>query len=461
MSSTSTFVCVSCGREYLKWQGKCSACGEWNSIVEEKGFDEKHAKGSGGGSSKSQATLIELSHADAIDEDVEKRIDTKIGEFNRVLGGGAVEGSVILLGGEPGIGKSTMLLQVSAALSNERKVIYLSGEESKRQVKMRTKRLGMKYDKLFFAGDTNVDNLIKTAYEERPDVIIADSIQTLFSPELKTSPGSISQIKDSAVKLMNYAKDNNVLVFIIGHINKEGSIAGPKVLEHIVDCVLYFEGDSRGQYRIVRGVKNRFGAIDEIGIFEMTGSGLKEVEDAAYIFTHGHEDGLPPGTVITAALEGSRVFCVEEQALVSTTVFGYPRRLAMGFDYNRLLLICAIIEKRAGMRLDKQDVHVNVAEGLKVKETASDLSVAMAIVSSLIDTPLPKDTAYIGELGLSGEIRPVRFIEKRVKELLKFGLNKIFMSPANLKEFEKSGLENVELNSAASIRELIDRQFQA
>lgn len=447
MAKKSVFVCSSCGYESIQWRGKCPACDSWNSFAEESVKEEGKQK-------KTVASLSVLTKMEDIEHDTEERLNLG-GELDRVLGGGAVFGSMILIGGEPGIGKSTLLLKAASLVGKSRKVIYFSGEESSRQVKMRAKRIEAVSDNLYISTQTDVDSIIASSIKEKPSMIIIDSLQTLHSDDLRSIAGSVSQIRDSAVKLLSLAKEENIIVFLIGHITKEGSLAGPKILEHTVDCVLYFEGDRQGQYRIIRGIKNRFGSIDEIGIFEMRGDGLVEVSDASMIFMRDNEEEVPPGSVLTPVAEGSRIFCVEEQALVSTTLFGYPRRLAMGFDINRLQMLCAILSKRGNIKLDNQDVHVNIAQGLTVKETASDLAVCMAIVSSLSDIAIPRHTAFIGETGLSGEVRPVRFTERRVREMSKFGIKNFFLPRTSISEAEK--VEGVNAIGCSNLREVIER----
>lgn len=442
------YICSECGENTPIWRGKCPSCGEWNTLIENvttSPAKETHAERS------APAKLTSISE---VPEQTEPRVDLGIAELNRVLGGGAVPGSLILIGGEPGIGKSTLLLQTAARAARDTNVYYFSGEESARQIKMRAKRIDALADALFLCAETDIDAIVQTVKEAPTPFIVIDSLQTLYSRNVAAVAGSVSQIRTCAQKLLTLAKEENVIVFLIGHITKGGSIAGPKLLEHTVDCVLYFEGDNQGAYRIVRSVKNRFGSVDEIGIFEMRERGLIEVADASAIFAYDREREIFPGTVFTPVVEGSRVFCVEEQALVSTTVFGYPRRLAMGFDQNRLLLLAAILEKRGRIKLENQDIHVNIAEGLKVTETASDLALAMAIVSSFADKPITIETAFIGELGLSGEIRPVRFIARRLKEMETFGAKRVFIPRGNLSEAE--GQTKMELKSFSNVRDVIE-----
>ncbi|MBI4976659.1 MAG: DNA repair protein RadA [Spirochaetes bacterium] len=444
----ATYVCTECGHTALQWAGKCPACGEWNTLQEQIAVEEKKfSRNTGDG----DVTLTRISDVTAPKNE---RIDLGSTELNRVLGGGAVEGSLVLIGGEPGIGKSTLLLQSAAHVAASAKVYYFSGEESAHQIKMRAVRLKVSGRELFLAGETNIDRIVRKVIAEKPAMIVVDSLQTLYTEDSNSIPGSIAQIKNAAAMLLKLAKEAGITVFIIGHITKEGTLAGPKILEHTVDCVLYFEGDTEGQYRIIRSVKNRFGSVDEIGVFEMRETGLADVEDPSGIFARDRNREIGSGTVFAPVIEGSRVFCVEEQALVNTSVFGYPRRLAMGFDQNRLLMLCAILEKRASVALANQDVHVNIAQGLRVRETASDLSVAMAIVSSLTNVAISRDTGFIGELGLSGEIRSVRFVGRRVREMKKFGIHRILVPAGNADEATAEGLSVIPVNT---VREAIEK----
>lgn len=383
------------------------------------------------------------------------RISADIDELNRVLGGGIVPGSVILIGGEPGIGKSTILLQVASNISKSEKVYYFTGEESLEQIKLRAERLALEDSDFLISSESNCDNIINTLLDNPPSLAVIDSIQTIYTSSANSIAGSPAQIKNCAWALMQTAKLKNITIFLVGHITKEGTIAGPKILEHIVDCVLYFEGDDKGIYRILRAVKNRFGAVDEVGIFEMNERGLTEVKDPSKVFARGLNDSVFAGSIIAPVIEGSRVFCVEQEALVGSSAFGYPRRLTIGYDQYRLLIIIAILEKRAHINLSNQDVYINIANGLNVKETASDLSIAMAIASSMSGISIQRTSAYIGELGLSGEVRPVRFIERRIKEMKKFSLKEVYISKRALKEVKNT--DNIKIIGIDHISEAVKK----
>lgn len=445
----TTFLCDNCGETTLNWVGKCPNCGEWNTL---KPFTEepdiiKTSKFSLTSSSGERANLVSIKN---IKSEESKRVTTDIDELNRVLGGGLVDGSVILIGGEPGIGKSTLLLQVANNIARKEKVYYFTGEESVEQIKLRANRLDNIDSDFFIVSQSNAETIINTMLENPPKLAIIDSIQTVYNPSSNGIAGSPGQIKNSAWAFMQLAKQKNIILFLVGHITKDGAIAGPKILEHIVDCVLYFEGDGKGIYRILRAVKNRYGAVDEVGIFEMMEKGLIEVSDASRVFTRDTNEGVFAGNIIVPIIEGSRVFCVEEEALVASTSFGYPRRLTMGYDQGRLLMIIAILEKRAKINLASQDVYINIAHGLTVEETASDLSIAISIVSSMTGIPVQRTVTYIGELGLSGEIRPVRFIERRIKEMKKFGLKEAYIARRAVKEIKEDigvkliGVDNID-----------------
>ena len=451
------FICENCGETTINWMGKCPSCNSWNTL---KPFNEPeenkiNVKNINKNSSGYKALLTSIKKIKTFDN---ARISTEIEELNGVLGGGIVSGSVILIGGEPGIGKSTLLLQVASNIAKKEKVFYFTGEESLEQIKLRADRLNIIDSDFLISSESNADNIVNTLLEEKPKLAIIDSIQTIYSPSTNSIAGSPAQIKNCAWALMQTAKLKNITIFLVGHITKEGTIAGPKILEHIVDCVLYFEGDDKGIYRILRAVKNRYGAVDEVGIFEMTEKGLTEVRDASRVFTKGINESIFAGNVITPVIEGSRVFCVEQEALVGSSAFGYPRRLTIGYDQYRLLIIIAILEKRAHLNLSNQDVYLNIANGLNVKETASDLSVAMAIASSMSGIAIQRTTAYIGELGLSGEVRPVRFLERRIKEMKKFSLKEVYISKRALKEIGGSKIaEGIKVIGIEHISEAVKR----
>ncbi|WP_239256329.1 DNA repair protein RadA [Listeria ilorinensis] len=422
---TTKFVCNSCGYESPKWMGKCPNCGEWNQMVEALEPSKKSRSAFTHTGEPSKATRI----TDVTSES-EKRVATKMPELNRVLGGGIVEGSMVLVGGDPGIGKSTLLLQVSAELTMvEKKVLYISGEESVKQTKLRAERLKVTGDNLYVYAETNLEAIQETIDFIKPDFVIIDSIQTVYHPDVTSAAGSVSQVRESTAALMRIAKMQNVTVFIVGHVTKEGAIAGPRLLEHMVDTVLYFEGERHHAYRILRAVKNRFGSTNEIGIFEMRDVGLVEVANPSEVFL---EERLADasGSTVVASMEGTRPVLVEIQALVSPTMFGNAKRMATGLDHNKVSLIMAVLEKRVGLLLQNQDAYLKAAGGVKLDEPAVDLSIAVSIASSYHDKPTRSTDCFIGELGLTGEIRRVSRIEERVKEAAKLGFKRIFI-PAN------------------------------
>jgi DNA repair protein RadA/Sms len=421
------FICQSCGYESAKWMGRCPGCGEWNKMVEEVAIT---------GTPKrtfmhtDTAVISKPAKLATVETIQEPRVKTGLQEFNRVLGGGVVPGSLVLIGGDPGIGKSTLLLQVSSQLSaNGSKVLYISGEESIKQTKMRADRLDIKENSLFIYSETNLQ-LIHSAIEEMsPAFVIIDSIQTIFHPEVTSAPGSVSQVRECTAELMRIAKMNGIAIFIVGHVTKEGSIAGPRILEHMVDTVLYFEGERHHTYRILRAVKNRFGSTNEMGIFEMKEAGLEEVKNPSEIFLEERSQGTSGSTVV-ASMEGTRPVLVEIQALISPTVFGNPRRMATGTDHNRVTLLMAVLEKRVGLLLQNQDAYLKVAGGVKLDEPAIDLAIAVSIASSFRDQPTKPTDCIIGEVGLTGEVRRVSRIEQRVTEAAKLGFTRIIV-PAN------------------------------
>ncbi len=421
MKVKTTYYCQNCGAQYSKWMGQCTACKQWNTIVEEV-VSKKEAKT---GVKPGQSKLIKLSD---IDTESEYRIKTNNEELDRVLGGGIVPGSVILLGGEPGIGKSTLMLQV--ALHLPLNTLYISGEESPKQIKMRAQRIGTDAGQMQLLFETNVQKILHTLQHNKPGILIIDSIQTLHSDFIESSAGSISQIRESAGEIIKYAKQNHVPVFIIGHINKEGQIAGPKVLEHMVDTVLQFEGDRNHLFRILRAQKNRFGSTHEIGIFEMYNKGLREIKNPSKLLLSSNESGLS-GTVIAVAMEGVRPLLIEVQALVSPAVYGTPQRTTTGYDIKRLHMILAVLEKRMGIKLSGKDVFLNITGGIRIDDPAIDLAVAAAILSSNNDSPVSAQWAFVGELGLTGEVRPVTRIEQRISEAEKLGFERIFISKHN------------------------------
>ena len=426
----TAFFCSSCGAESTKWVGKCPSCNEWNTIIEEPVI-----KNSSTSFSRSK-DISQPKLVTDINTISEPRLNTKSVELNRVLGGGLVPGSVVLIGGEPGIGKSTIMLQFSLRV-NSYKILYISGEESEQQLKLRADRIGGKGENCFILCENNLENILLQCQKINPDIVIVDSIQTIQSEKLDSSPGTIVQVRECTAALLRFAKDNNKPFFLIGHINKEGSIAGPKVLEHMVDTVLSFEGDLNNRYRILRATKNRFGSTSELGIFEMRSDGLKEVSNPSDILL-SHTDELLSGTVVAATVEGIRPILIEVQALVSSAAYGNPQRSSTGFDLRRLGMLLAVLEKRAGFKLSVKDVFLNIAGGLKVNDPAIDLAVIAAVLSSDLDRPVSKDLCIAGEIGLTGEIRPVSRIEQRIGEAEKLGFKKMLVS--------KYGLSGIDLN---------------
>lgn len=417
------FVCANCGEEYLRWQGKCDNCNEWNTLKEYKSKNEK-LKGRSQSQNIKQAEIIELAKVKITQF---QRLSTKISEFDRVLGGGIVPGSIVLVGGDPGIGKSTLLLQVANNIDD---VLYVSGEESIEQIKMRFDRLELKSGSLKILAETDLDIILEKILEFKPRMVIVDSIQTMYSGSFPSTPGSIVQVRECAMRLQNFAKVSGTSVILVGHVTKDGMVAGPRILEHLVDVVLYLEGENFQNTRILRGQKNRFGATDEIGIFEMTEQGLIGINNPSKLFL-GERLKNVSGSVVTAMIEGTRALLIEVQALTTTTTFGFPQRRATGFDLNRLQLIIAVLQKRAGINLANQDVFVNIAGGLKIKETAGDLAVVLAIVSAYKNFPLDGKLCAFGEVGLSGEIRHVHFEKKRVNEAERLNFTK-FIKNKNL-----------------------------
>ena len=418
----SAFFCQNCGQEAPKWLGKCPSCSEWNTFVEEK--IEKsvpHAVAFSASASKSKPMAVQ-----SITTNSDVKIPLVDQELNRVLGGGLVQGSLILFGGEPGIGKSTLMLQLAIKNKNK-KVLYVSGEESEQQIKLRADRVGIENDTCFILAETHLQNVFKHAEDVQPEILIIDSIQTLYSSEIESSPGSVSQVKECTAQLLRYAKTTGVPVFLIGHITKEGSLAGPKVLEHMVDCVLQFEGDRQHVYRLLRAIKNRFGSTNELGIYEMVGGGLREVIDPTDILVHQKDSALS-GVALAATMEGMRPLLIEVQALVSTAAYGTPQRSSTGFDAKRLNMLLAVMEKRCGFKLAAKDVFLNITGGIKVVDPAIDLAVVAAVLSSNTDLSLDSKTVLAAEVGLSGEIRPVNRVEQRISEAQKLGFERIIIS---------------------------------
>ena len=417
MAKTKTvYYCTECGNESPKWQGRCAVCGAWNTLIEhiEKPVASGRAKSAPVGISRTPQKLSQ------IQSDSEIRFSTGMGELDRVLGGGAVAGSLVLVGGAPGIGKSTLLLQICKSLCKGRKVLYVSGEESEKQLKLRAQRIGTEADDLFVLSETRLSDILEATESIAPDILIVDSVQTLYREENESAPGSVSQVKDCTMALMQLSKSDGVTVFVVGHINKDGAIAGPKVLEHMVDCVLYFEGDPNSSYRLLRAAKNRFGSTNEIGVFEMADVGLIEVPNPSRMLLEGRPEGAS-GTCVACVMEGTRPILAEVQALVCKTSFNVPRRTADGFDFNRAALLLAVAEKRCGMKLSAFDAYINVIGGLRLDEPAADLPVVLAIASSYRDTVIPNNLVAIGEVGLTGEIRSVSHMNQRLSEVSRLG----------------------------------------
>lgn len=426
MAKPSTvFVCSNCGNESSKWFGRCPACNEWNTCYEEK----INLKSSGKSASKKTATTVKL-------DDVKKqdivRTKTGFGELDRVLGGGLVKGSLTLLGGEPGIGKSTLILQICDKIKGEGQVLYVSGEESAQQIKIRADRLGIKNNDIVFLGETDIDVIEDVILKTNPKLVIIDSIQTMYSDEITSGPGSVSQVREITARIMKMCKQEEITTIIIGHVTKDGNIAGPRVLEHMVDTVLYLEGERYFAYRILRGVKNRFGSTNEIGMFEMNDIGMCEIDNPSSVLLSEKNENVA-GSIVVASIEGTRPILVELQALTATSVFGMPRRTANGIDYNRLTLLIAVLEKRTGLPLGNQDVYLNIVGGIKINEPALDLGIILAVSSSFKNIPIPNDVIAIGEVGLTGEVRSVNQIEKRIKEAEKLGFKKCIIPESNKK----------------------------
>lgn len=423
------FMCRDCGYESPKWMGRCPGCGEWNTMDEEVEIVSKGPRGAFKHTETVQQKAMPISSIETMEE---PRVKTELGELNRVLGGGIVPGSLVLIGGDPGIGKSTLLLQVSSLLANQKqRVLYISGEESIRQTKLRAERLGVASDELFIYAETDLAKIHETINEVQPKFVIADSIQTIHHPEVTSAPGSVSQVRECTAELMRIAKTQNIAIFIVGHVTKDGQIAGPRLLEHMVDTVLYFEGERHHTYRILRSVKNRFGSTNEIAIFEMLQSGLKEVLNPSELFLRERSQG-GAGSTVVASMEGTRPILVEIQALVTPSSFNYPKRMATGIDQNRVSLLMAVLEKRMGMLLQAQDAYIKVAGGVKLDEPAIDLAVLVSIVSSYRDAAAGATDCFIGEVGLTGEVRRVSRIEQRVTEAAKLGFEKVVIPSSNI-----------------------------
>ena len=446
----TVFYCTNCGNETPRWQGKCPACGAWNTI-------EEHIEKPTAGSVKTKAAPVGQSKRPQrlreISSEGETRFSTGMGELDRVLGGGAVAGSLVLVSGAPGIGKSTLLLQICNSLCADRSVLYVSGEESERQLKLRAERLGVAPESLFVLSETRLSDILEAAAETKPDILIVDSIQTLYNEENDSSPGSVSQVKDCTMSMMQLSKSNGITVFVVGHINKDGNIAGPKVLEHMVDCVLYFEGDPNSSYRLLRAAKNRFGSTNEIGVFEMQDSGLTEVPNPSQMLLEGRPEGAS-GTCVSCVMEGTRPVLAEVQALVAKTMLNVPRRVSDGFDFNRAVLLLAVMEKRAGMKMSMFDAYVNVIGGLRLDEPGADLPVVLALASSYRDQCIPDDLVAVGEVGMTGEIRSVSHMNQRLAEVSRLGFKKCMIPRGGSEKLDIP--EGLTVYRVKNIREAIE-----
>lgn len=448
--SKTVFYCTECGNETPKWAGQCPSCRAWNTLVEQPAETKKKTSGATGGTLRTAINHPRpIAQVETTDE---LRFNTGMSELDRVLGGGAVKGSLVLVGGAPGIGKSTLMLQICDSLCRFAKVLYVSGEESERQIKLRAERLKVRGDGLYLLAETNLEDVVEAVHELKPDVLIADSIQTLYNGDLTAAPGSIGQVKDCTMTLMQLAKGEGITVFVIGHVNKEGSIAGPKVLEHMVDCVLYFEGEQHNSYRILRAAKNRFGATNEIGVFDMGDNGLEEVPNPSETLLSGRPLDTP-GTCVTCVMEGVRPVLAEVQALLAPSNFGNPRRTSNGFDYSRAMMLLAVLEKRGGLLLGNCDAYINVIGGLSVDEPAADLALLIALASSFRDKPVPGDLAAIGEIGLTGELRSVNALGQRLSEVRRLGFNKCLIPARNSGKLSEP--EGLQLIRVKNIREAL------
>lgn len=459
MASSKTkpvWMCASCGYESPKWLGKCPGCGEWNTMVEERVRPASKGGGARGSLVKSTAP-VRLSEIEVGDE---PRIPMPSGELNRVLGGGLVAGSLTLIGGQPGIGKSTLLLQNVLSIRSK-KILYVSGEESAQQLRLRADRLGKVADNTYILCETSLEEIFSHIKEISPQLLVIDSIQTISSSDIESAPGSVGQVRECAASLLRYAKESGVPVLLVGHINKDGAIAGPKVLEHIVDTVLQFEGDSKYLYRILRSIKNRFGSTSEIGIYEMAGNGLREVKNPSEMLLSENREQEMSGIAIGVTVEGDRPLLVEVQALVSSAAYGTPQRSVTGFDQRRLNMLLAVLEKRARFKLAQKDVFLNMAGGLKVADPAIDLAVVAAVMSSNFDVVIPRRTAFIGEVGLSGEIRTVTRIDRRVSEAAKLGFDTLYVPKGNLKGGMANKLKSVNIVEVATVSDMFRSIFES
>ena len=449
------YSCGACGAQSPQWAGQCSDCGGWNTLSEVVAMPKTASPRFSGYSGDAAVAVQRLS---AIKTDQQLRTSVGMQELDRVLGGGLVTGSVVLIGGDPGIGKSTLLLQVLATLSGKLDSLYVTGEESLQQISLRANRLGIQGDEIRLFSETSVERIIATADKERPQVMVLDSIQTLYTETLQSAPGSVAQVRESAAQLVRFAKQSGIAMFLVGHVTKEGQLAGPRVLEHMVDTVLYFEGDPGDRYRILRAIKNRFGAVNELGVFAMTESGLKEVANPSAIFLSRHEQAVP-GSVVMVTREGTRPMLVEVQALVDESQLGNPRRVTLGLEQNRLSMLLAVLHRHGGLMLGDQDVFVNVVGGVRVSETAADLAVLLAVTSSFRSRPLPADLIVFGEVGLSGELRPVPNGQERIGEAAKHGFHQAIIPAANKPKRAVKGLDVIAVSRLSQVLETIAESF--
>lgn len=449
------YVCSNCGESSPRWMGRCPSCGAWNTMVEDVVVPEPKASARSASARPSGVTSITARRLSEVSTTEEKsRIVTGISELDRVLGGGVVLGSVVLLGGEPGAGKSTLLLQLCGAISDRCQVLYITGEESVRQIKLRADRLQVPQQNIHLAAETDIDDICGLIEQTKPDLVVIDSIQTMHCNDVSSSAGSVSQVKECSARLLTVAKSCEIPTFIVGHVNKDGAIAGPKVMEHIVDTVLYFEGDKTLPYRVLRAVKNRYGSTNEIGMFDMTGHGLTEIENASQVLLEGRPLGTS-GNCVACTMEGTRPILSEVQALVTKSSFNVPRRTASGFDFNRANLLVAVLEKRAGYFFGSLDVYLNIVGGLELDETACDLAVCLAMVSSMLDKPIDDKTVAIGEVGLGGEVRNVTFLELRLREAQRIGFTKAIVPRHSLKQLDPKEFSDIELVGVSYLRDAI------
>ncbi len=443
------YVCQECGFQTAKWMGKCTACGSWNSLVEE--IDHPTIEGV-----FNKREKAEVKPLNEVQMDETKRMHTGSKELDRVLGGGLVQGSLVLVGGDPGIGKSTLLLQTAKGLTEQGDVLYVSGEEAAGQIKMRAQRLGISSEGVYLLCETDMDSILAAANDARPAVMVIDSIQTVFTTELGSVPGSVGQVRECCLRLMKYAKTTGTSIFVVGHVTKEGAIAGPRVLEHMVDCVLYFEGERQQSYRILRAVKNRFGSTNEIGVFEMKDCGLCEVPNPSLMMLSGRPEDTP-GSAVVCSIEGTRPILAEVQALVTPTGFGTARRMASGVDYNRANMLLAVIEKRLGINMQNQDAYINIAGGLRIMETAVDLAVVLAVLSGVKNVALPYELAAIGEVGLTGEVRSISYADKRITELDKMGFQMCILPNANVPGLQKTNMKIFGVSNLGDVTKVLNQ----